>query len=363
MTTMKTLKVGIIGANAERGWARESHVPAVQHLDGLELVAVANKGRKAAEAAAAAFGVPKAYGDAATLIRDPDIDLVTVATTLPTHHALITQALAAGKHVYSEYPLGLGVAESQELAAAQQQAGVHAAIGLQARGNPAVGRARSLISSGAIGRPLAVRVYSPTIGFGPRTQPAEAYTESPDTGVNLVTIQGAHTLDLVIAVLGEIHNVSALAATQYPMIRIGDGAPQQRRTSDHLLVQARLASGAAASIDVIGGRPAGTPFEMEIVGESGVLALAGGAMRGFQAGRLTLSLNGSPDESGAADSGLAEGAANVAAIYASLRDDIARGTRTAPGFPHAVRLARLVDAALASSRDGRRMSAADWPKE
>ena len=60
----KPLRVGIIGANAERGWARESHVPAVQKLDGMELAAVANKGQAAAEAAAKAFGAAKAYGDA-----------------------------------------------------------------------------------------------------------------------------------------------------------------------------------------------------------------------------------------------------------------------------------------------------------
>ena len=360
---MKILRVGIIGANAERGWARESHVPAVQHLDGLELAAVANKGQAAADAAATAFGVAKAYGDAAALIQDPDIDLVTVATTLPTHHALIGQALAAGKHVYSEYPLGVDVAESQELAAAQQQAGVHAAIGLQARGNPAVQRARSLIASGAIGRPLAVRVTSPTIGFGPRTLPAEAYTERPETGVNLVTIQGAHTLDLVIALLGPLVALSALATTQYPMIRVGDAAPQQRRTHDHILVQGRLANGAAASIEVIGGRPAGTPFQMEVVGEGGALTLEGGAMRGFQAGRLFLSLNGKPDEPRDTGANLAEGATNVAAIYAGLRDDIAQGTRTVTGFPHAVRLARLMDAAMTSSREGRRVPAADWPEE
>lgn len=359
---MKTLRVGIIGANAERGWARESHVPAVQYLDGLELAAVANRGQEAADAAAAAFGVSKAYGDAAALIDDPDIDLVTVATTLPTHHTLIGEALAAGKHVYSEYPLGVGVAESQDLAAAEQKAGVHAAIGLQARGNPTVLRARTLIASGAIGRPLAVRVYSPTIGFGPTTEPAEAYTEEPETGVNLVTIQGAHTLDLVIALLGEFIDVSALAARQYPMIRVGDGAPQQRRTFDHLLVQARLANGAAASIEVIGGRPPGTPFQLEIVGESGTLMLEGGALRGFQAGRLTLSLNGAPDDPSDTSPELTEGATNVAAIYANLRDDIARGTRTVAGFPHAVQLARLIDSAMASSRDGKRMPTTDWPK-
>lgn len=359
---MKTLRVGIIGANSERGWARESHVPAVQYLDGLELVAVANKGQAAADAAAAAFRVSKAYGDAAALIHDPDVDLVTVATTLPTHHALIGEALAAGKHVYSEYPLGVGLAESQELAAAQQKAGVHAAIGLQARGNPEVRRARTLIASGAVGRVVAVRVTSPTIGFGPTTRSAEAYTENPEAGVNLVTVQGAHTLDLVIALLGELIEVSALATRQYPMIRIGDGAPQRRRTFDHLLVQARLANGAAASIEVIGGRPAGTPFQLEIVGDNGTLVLKGGAPRGFQAGRLTLSLNDAPDEATQTGADLAEGATNVAAIYASLRDDIAQGTRTVTGFPHAVRLARLIDAVMTSSESGRRIAATDWPE-
>lgn len=360
---MTTLRVGIIGANAERGWARESHVPAIQRLDGLELAAVANRGQAAADAAAAAFGVAKAYGDAAALIHDPDIDLVTIATTLPTHRELIGLALAAGKHVYSEYPLGVGVAESQELAVAQQLAGVHAAIGLQARGNPAVLRAGRLIAAGAVGRPLAVRVYSPTIGFGPRTQPTEAYTEKPETGVNLVTIQGAHTLDLVIDLLGPFTDISALATTQYPMIQVGDDTPQQRRTFDHLLVQARLANGAAASIEVIGGRPAGTPFQLEIVGEGGVLTLEGGAMRGFQAGRLVLSMNGQPDDTGSTDAGLAEGAINVSAIYASLRDDIARGMHTVTGFQHAVRLARLVEAIMASSQQGKRVPATDWPEE
>ncbi len=358
---MKTLKVGIIGANAERGWARESHVPAVRHLDGLELAAVANKGQDAADAAAAAFGAGKAYGDAAALIADPEIDLVTVATTLPTHRELVGAALAAGKHVYSEYPLGVGVAESEALAAAAAKAGVHSAIGLQARGNPAFRRARTLLADGAIGRPLSVRAFSPTAGFGPTTQPAEAYTEDPATGVNLVTIQGAHTLDFVIALLGDFESLSALATTQYPSIRIGDGAPQRRRTKDHLLVQARLTNGAAAAIEVVGGRPADTPFRMEITGTEGTLVLDGGAMRGFQAGRLALSLNGKA-EAVDAPAGLAEGATNVANVYAQLRDDIERGTHTVTGFEHAVRLARLTDATMQSAEQGRRVTQEGWPE-
>ncbi len=109
----KLLQVGVIGANPDGGWARESHIPALQALPGLELAAVAGKTRQSADAAARSFGISKAYGDAAELFRDPDIDLVTIAVTLPAHRELLLAALQAGKHVYCEYPLGLDVQESR----------------------------------------------------------------------------------------------------------------------------------------------------------------------------------------------------------------------------------------------------------
>ena len=362
MTKAKTLRVGIIGANPDGGWARESHIPALQALSGLELAAVAGKTQQSADAAARAFGVGRAYGDAADLFRDPDIELVTVAVTLPAHRELLLSALAAGKHVYCEYPLGLDVEESRQLAQAAQGAGVHAAIGLQARANPAVRRACALLAAGAIGRPLSARIISTTVGFGPNPDAAVAYTEDPANGVTVVTIQAAHTIDLAIAVLGGLDDLTAQASTLYPEIRIGDGQPRPRRTFDHLMVQARVSSGAALSVEVAGGRPAGTPFRFEIVGETGVLALEGGAPRGFQSGRLRLLVDGEPhvvDEGQLAP--LADAALNVAATYAELRDDIAGGTSNVCGFAHAVHLAQLIADATISSQTGRRKPFGDWP--
>ncbi len=360
----KMVRVGLIGANPEGGWARDSHVPALRLLPGFELAAVGGKTQQSADAAARAFGVSKAYGQAADLFGDPDIDLVTVAVTLPAHRALLSGALAAGKHVYCEYPLGLDVQESGELAEEARVAGVHAAIGLQTRANPAVRQARSLLGAGAIGRPLSASIVSTTAGFGPSTPPAVAYTEDPATGVNLLTIQTAHTVDLAIALLGGLADLSALASTQFPEITIGDGSPQKRRIFDHVLLQGRLMSGAPLAVEVAGGRPAPTPFRFEIVGETGSIALVGGAPRGFQSGRLRLLLNGEPQ---AIDKGelahLPDAALNVGATYAQLRDDIAAGTSTAAGFPHAVRLARLIADATDSARTGQRHTARDWPSE
>lgn len=52
----KALGIRIIGASAQRGWAEDSHVPAVQGLQGLKLVAVAAGDEQKAQAAADAFG-------------------------------------------------------------------------------------------------------------------------------------------------------------------------------------------------------------------------------------------------------------------------------------------------------------------
>ena len=336
----KTLGVGIIGASADRGWARVSHIPAVQGLSGLELVAVASGSKPKGDKAAQAFGAANGYGDGRDLIKDPAVDIVTIAVKVPDHRELVLAALEAGKHVYCEWPLGRNLAETQELARAAAVAKVHAMIGLQTRLNPAMLRARTLISSGAIGRPLAARVFSSTVAFGPKVEPALSFAEDAANGVTLVTVQGAHTLDFATAVLGPLTDLTALTTTQFPTITVGDSAKeQQRSTPDHLLAQTRFAAGAALSLEVAGGRPPETvTFRMEVDGEKGSLSLDGGAARGFQAGRLTVSLRGKlqmVDEGETA--GMTAEAANVASMYVALRDDIISGKSTVPDFEHAVR--------------------------
>ena len=364
----RTLRVGIIGASAERGWAKISHVPAVQGLAGLELAAVATRDQPSADRAARAFGARAAYADPRQMFADADIDIVAVAVNVPAHRDLLLGALAAGKHIYCEYPLGRDRAESEALAEAAQTAGVHAAAGLQTRSNPAVQKARNLIASGAVGRVLSARIISTAMAFGPKVEAAMAFGERPENGVTLATIQGAHTLDTAVAVLGDFAGASALASTQYPHVEVeGEGGParQARTAPDHLLVQARLAGGAPLSVEAAGGRPPETtPFRFVVTGEGHELVLEGGAPRGFQSGRLRLLLDGAAvpvDEGEAAR--MPDGAANVSLAYAALRDDVLRGTRAATGFGHAARVARLVEDMLESSRTGAWAPAEGWPEQ
>lgn len=360
----KPLQVGIIGASAERGWARDSHVPAVQKISGLELGAVVSGNQAKSDAAAKAFGARAAYGDSVELVRDPSIDIVSVCVKVPDHRDLVLSAIKAGKHIYCEWPLGQNMTETEELAAAAKAVGVHVAIGLQTRMNPVLRYARQLLESGAIGRVLNARILSSTMAFGRKVESAIAFAENPANGVTLVTIQGAHTIDAAIAILGELKSAAALASTQYPQVEIGDPpTPHKRSTPDHLLMQSELATEGVLAIEVAGGRLAGeVPFSFQITGNSGELMLHGGAARGFQSGILQLNLNGEPQTVDEGElSSMPESAMNVAGMYAALRNDINSGTHTVPDFEHATRLTKLIDDLLASAKDGVRKLASGWP--
>jgi predicted dehydrogenase len=357
------LRVGVIGANPTRSWAKDAHIPALQASDELELAAVATTNRASADAAGEAFGVNATYADAAALISAPDIDIISICVKVPYHRNLVLDALANGKHVYCEWPLGRTAAEADEMAAAARTGGTHVAIGVQARMSPAARRARELLASGAIGRPLTAYIFSSTAGYGPEMPAAYAYLNAVENGANLITILGGHTLDLATLVLGPLDAVNALATTQYDAVTLSDTAETITRTTrDHLLVLARATNGSAVSVEVAGDRPPDTPFTFEVIGTQGRLLLSGGKPYGFQAGRLTLEVNGERHTgSGDGDAGLPAPAANVAAMYAALAHDIRTGNHTAPDFDHALRLTHLTDDILTSAETGARVTNQGWP--
>lgn len=361
---MSTLNVGIIGVSSEQSWGREAHVPSVLAVDGLTLAAIATRDQDSADKLATSIGSDRGFGNPLDLIADPDIDIVTVATPVPTHRDLILAALRAGKHVITEWPVGTNTAQTEEIAAVADSSGVCTAVDLQSRLNPAAVHANSLVRSGAIGRVLSATVLSTTAGFGPRIPDSARSLEDPAVGMNLTTIQAAHTIDFALRLTGPLRSLAALQTVQYPQLMVGtDGTPMHRTVADHLLLQGRLEDGGAFAVQVVGGRPPGdTPFRMDIIGEDGTLTLTGGAARGFQAGVLRLDLNGVPVHLKKESLDVSESASNVSHVYTALRDDIIGGTRTAPNFAQAVQLSHLIDDLLASHDEKRTVTpSAVWP--
>ncbi|CAN7534313.1 Gfo/Idh/MocA family oxidoreductase [Phenylobacterium sp. LjRoot219] len=348
------IRVGVVGANAQRGWAHDAHVAALAQLLDYELTAVSARDAALAEAARAAFGAERAFGDSLALVRAPEIDLVAVTVKVPEHRAIVLAALAAGKHVYCEWPLGRDLAEAEEMAAAVT-AGSHVAIGLQGLAAPAVREAARLVREGALGRPLVARVFSPTAGWGPAAPPHYAYLQDRRNGATLETIAGGHTLAVIEAIVGAYREVDARNSTRLKAVRVSDtGETVERTCADHMLVLGEHASGCVSTLEVIGG-VADRPFSLEVVGEAGWLKIAGHQPGGFQVANLTLETS-LPDARPLAPvaAELKGPPANVAEAYARLAADIAAEQRSVAGFDHAVRLTRLLHAIDTASSTGRR---------
>src|SRR3954471_17066077 len=116
--------VGIIGLSASGGWAAEAHLAALAAVPGFEVRALSASSPASAKAAGEKYGIPLAFGSTEELAWRDEVDLVVVTVKVPHHRELILPALQAGKVVYCEWPLGIGLAEAEELAAVAEARGV-----------------------------------------------------------------------------------------------------------------------------------------------------------------------------------------------------------------------------------------------
>jgi predicted dehydrogenase len=358
--TSPPIGVGILGASPDRGWAARSHVPAIAASPDFTLAAVATTRAESAAQARDRFGAAHAFTAAASLAGHPDVRLVVVTVKVPAHVELVTAALAAGKHVYCEWPLTRTAAEAAALAAAAARAGVHAVVGLQARFAPAVSQARAMIAGGQIGTVLSATLYSSRSKGSTRDVPAwTAYTYDAGDHAGLAEVLGGHALDLVQHLLGPIGDLTARTAIRIPDHRIAEtGQPVTVTSPDHFLGTAGLASGAVLSVHLHDGEAAQPRSRFEIEGTAGNLALVSAPEDNpwaaqLQIGRLDLlaSRRGEPawtpvalaaDEAAA----LPVEAANVARLYSRLAADLRDGTREAPDFRAAHALHALIEQAL-----------------
>jgi predicted dehydrogenase len=350
------LRVGLVGGNPERGWARDAHAPALRALPRFTIAGVSARTLETAQAAARAFGAARGY-ETLDMVRSPDIDVVAVTVKVPEHLPIVLAALEAGKHVFCEWPLGRDAAEAEAMTEAAGRSGGCAIIGLQGLAAPAVRRAAQIVRSGALGRLLTARVVSPTAGWGPAAPGFYAYLSDRSSGATLSTIAGGHTLAVAEAVLGGLVELQAQSAILHPKVQIlGTDQTVERTCPDHLAILGTHDSGCVSTIEIAGSRPPGTPFLLEVIGTDGELRVTGArAAGGFQAGDLqletTLEAQAAP---AAAVPQLRGPPANVSELYAMLAAAVDGGAGEAPGFPAALRLTRLLDTVDRAAETGNR---------
>src|SRR2546428_833624 len=177
-----------------------------------------------------------------------------VTVKVPRHRELVSAALAAGKAVYCEWPLGRDLDDARAMAALAADQSVRTVVGLQGRKAPAIEFVEALVRDGYVGEVLSTTMVGLSIP-GDAVVKANAYMLDKKNGANLLTIAMGHSLDTLSYVLGEFADLSAVSDLRRPLIRIEDTGEEGVKTAgDQIAVIGTLTSGATASVH---GREAG----------------------------------------------------------------------------------------------------------
>ena len=141
-------------------------------------------------------------------LADPDIDAVVLATPHRQHTDQIAAAAAAGKHVFSEKPLGVNAAEAARAAQACADASVTLGVGYNWRYQPALREIRRLIDDGTLGRVLHLEgnFCGPSAYRFPQGHWRHDRQEGPAGGM---TGRGVHVVDAMLYLAGHIEQVTA----------------------------------------------------------------------------------------------------------------------------------------------------------
>jgi predicted dehydrogenase len=220
--TKDTIGVGFIGA----GDISILHAAAVKKCPGAKLVGIWNRDQTRAKARAADFGCTN-YASPEALVADPNINAVFVLTNLETHLQYTKLALDAGKHVLVEKPVGVSVAEIEQMNAAANAKNLVCMPGHNYIYESSMMRTHDLVANGDLGKIVSAYVMYNI------HHPEEVAKRYPGVVRQILT----HHSYILLYLVGKPVELCAMKATlhynEYP-------------EEDIAMVQMRLANGALA---------------------------------------------------------------------------------------------------------------------
>ena len=179
-TRIGVVGLGYWGPNLARNFDR---------LPGAELRWICDQSEEARERWGAAFPNTRVSADLDELLADPELEAVVVATHVPSHAALATRVLAAGKHCFVEKPLAYSVAEGEQVVAAGREAGKVLMVGHLLEYHPGVEKLKEVADSGDLGE--IHYLYSNRLNLG-KLRPDE----------NALWSLGAHDVSVLLHLAG-----------------------------------------------------------------------------------------------------------------------------------------------------------------
>lgn len=213
--------VGIIGA----GNISDQYLSNLTTFPDVRVLAIGDLLEERAKAQAEKYGVPRS-GRVDTVLGDPGIDIV-VNLTIPAVHVEVSEAIiAAGKHVWTEKPIGVDREESRRLLENADAAGLRVGVAPDTVLGPGVQTAKRAIARGDIGRPLFAQTTFQWSGpeiFHPN--PAFLYAK----GAGPLLDMGPYYVSALVHVFGPVSSVAALGLQGTPTrrVQVGELAGQE----------------------------------------------------------------------------------------------------------------------------------------
>ncbi len=200
---------GIIGASTI---AKEWMIHAINVCPDSQVIALLSRSQQRGDRFRNQFGIPHTYTELNTFLANPDIDVVYIGTTNELHKPQTLAAAAARKHVLCEKPLALTLRDAHQMVQACSEAGLVMGTNHHLRNAVTHRTLRNLIQEGAIGNPLAVRVFHAVL-LPPHLQTWRIKDPFAGAGVVLdITVHDTDTLRFILS--DEVASVMACTSSQ-----------------------------------------------------------------------------------------------------------------------------------------------------
>jgi UDP-N-acetylglucosamine 3-dehydrogenase len=234
--SLDKVRYGFIGAGAI---AQRRHLPEAQSNPRAVIVAVADTNANRVKDVAGHFGAT-AYTDYRQMLDEAKLDAVVVCGPNALHAPMTIDALASGRHVLCEKPMATTLQEARHMIEAAERARRRLMIAMNQRFMPHHARAKQIIDSGRLGRPLTFRTVF--AHAGPEAWSVEGahtwFFDRTAAGVGVLGDLGVHKIDLMHWLIGqEFVEVGAEINTldkQTP-----DGEPIELDDNAHLVLRTR----------------------------------------------------------------------------------------------------------------------------
>ncbi len=216
---MKSLRWGLIGTGDV---AERKSGPALYQTQRSVLVAVCNRNVRKATSFAQRHGNVDVANGVDTLLSRNDIDAVYIATPPESHCELTLQCAAAGKHVLCEKPMALSRDDCNEMIAACQRHDVSLSIAYYRRYFPVVQQIKTLLDTGAVGRPL--RIAATTYSQFQSDEASPWRLNDQIAGGGFLMDVGTHRFDLIAYFFGSPIDIRCISGTQTMNTSVEDAA-------------------------------------------------------------------------------------------------------------------------------------------